>query len=515
MKTKATLYNSVTNILLYFLTIFVGIINRWAIIRFLGIEYQGINSLFSNILSMLSIAELGIGTAIVFHLYKPLEQKNTEEIKALMQFYRRCYYAIALAVFILGIIFIPFLDFFVNDPPGDCSVAFIYGWYLGDVVISYLFTFKRSILIADQKGYIITCCDIIYQITVKIGQAVILAFSGDFILYLVVMILCRAAENIGINVISNRRYPFLRDKKIIPISQTILNDIKRKVKGTFFHKIGSFMVLGTDNLIISRFLGLTEVGIYSNYFLIINSIQNICVKALTSATASVGHMLTEGDLKKNQRIYKQLLILNGLLVTVGISGVYSVASLFVSVIFGKEFIISSFTLFILTLNMYLQGTRTVYNMFKEAAGILYEDRWVPLVESFVNIAASVMLVKVFGLAGIFMGTILSTMIIFSYTYPVLVTQNILKITITHYWMGFFWMFGTAVLSIVISKALCIWMNENVFLTMSVWGIMIGDSILVLIVSSMIYILFFALWQEESKNLVVKLKAIQKNYFRRI
>ena len=163
MKTRNSFYNSLAGLLYYFITILLGIVNRKAVIAFLGIEYQGINSLFGNILSMLSIAELGIGTAIIYHLYRPLSEGNLQAVKSLMNFYRKCYYAIAMAVLIFGLLVIPFLNMFIQGYTLLYPLWFLYIWFLADVVLSYLFTFKRSILIADQKNYLVLLCDLLYQ----------------------------------------------------------------------------------------------------------------------------------------------------------------------------------------------------------------------------------------------------------------------------------------------------------------------------------------------------------------
>lgn len=509
MKTKATLYNSITNLCLYFVTILVGIVNRQAIIQILGIEYQGINSLFSNVLSMLSIAELGIGAAIVYHLYQPLEEGDVETLKALMLFYRKCYYVIAAVVLSIGIVFIPFLHFFITENPTQYSISFIYCFFLVDVVISYLFTFKRSILIADQKNYIITLCDIVFQLAVKIGQAIILLLSKSFVGYLIFMVLCRMAENLAINIIANRTYGFLNSKVACPLSKEILTDIRKKVSGAFFHKIGNFVVLGTDNLLISRFLGLATVGVYSNYYLVINSIQSICSKTLTAATASVGHMLTEKNEQKSQQIFNQLLILNGFLVTVGASGIYCIATPFISLTFGDEYTVSQFTLFILSLNMYLQGTRTVYSVFKEAAGILYEDRFIPLLESFINIVSSVLFVKWCGLAGIFLGTIVSTMILYTYTFPVLVAKRLLNISLKRYWKNFFWMLATVLLTLCLTKRICLKCNTILPATLSPFGVIVIDCLLVSFLSATLYLGFFAYWQKGYFELLERFKKYRK------
>ena len=241
MKTRNSFYNSLAGLLYYFITILLGIVNRKAVIAFLGIEYQGINSLFGNILSMLSIAELGIGTAIIYHLYRPLSEGNLQAVKSLMNFYRKCYYAIAMAVLIFGLLVIPFLNMFIQGYTLLYPLWFLYIWFLADVVLSYLFTFKRSILIADQKNYLVLLCDLLYQFFSKIGQIVVLFCTRDFICYLAVMVISRLAENFLINGLANRKYPFLKGNDSISLEKEILDDIKQKVKGAVFHKIGGFL----------------------------------------------------------------------------------------------------------------------------------------------------------------------------------------------------------------------------------------------------------------------------------
>lgn len=504
MKTKYTFYNSVTNLIYYFITILLGIITRRTVIQILGIQYQGIDGLFNNVLSMLNIAELGIGTAIIYHLYEPLRVKNIDTIKALMQFYKKSYRTIALIVLGLGLLAVPFLKYIVTNNTTDYPLALIYIWFLADTVVSYLFTYKRSILIADQKNYVVTLCNILYQFLVKIGQVSILIITKNFICYLVIMVFARLIENILINSIANYKYPYLKEKQVQHLPSPILKDIKEKVSGAFCHKIGTFVVLGTDNILISRFLGLAVVGIYSNYFLVINAIQNICSQVLTAATASVGHMLTEKNCEKNFRIFNELQILNGGMVNCASAGIYCVATPFIAAVFGEKFTVSEFCIFVLALNFYVRGMRTVYSIFKDTAGILYEDRFIPIIESLVNIVVSIIFIHFFGLAGVFIGTITSSILLYVYTYPKFVYKKVLHHSIPEYYKNLLWLISIAMISMILSKTLCQMITyENLILQI------FSNCIIVLIVSNALYFLGYALWKPELKDLWDKISVLVK------
>lgn len=502
MKTKHTFYNSLAGLSYYVMTIVLGILNRKAVIGILGIEYQGINGLFGNVLSMLSIAELGIGTAIIYHLYRPLCEGDLPAVKALMQFYKKCYLAVAAVIVLCGLLLIPFLKWIVTDNTTAFPLPVIYIWFLLDSAVSYLFTYKRSILIADQKNYLVAGCDLLYQFAVKLGQIAVLWLTGHFILYLAMMALCRLVENLFINYLSNRYYPFLRERDKLPLDREVLEDIRQKVKGTIFHKIGSFIVLGTDNILISRFLGLAAVGIYSNYFLIINAVKSICSQIITAATASVGHMLAEEDEEKNYRIYTELQLLNGMLINCGATGVFCVATPVIALIFGEDYVVSEFTLFVLSCNFYVQGMRTVFQIFKETAGILYEDRYVPVVESAINIGASLALLYYFGLAGVFMGTILSSVILYVYTYPLLVYRRVLKHSVAEYYRELFWSGATSIICMAAAKTVC----QNVILENTTGQILFNSAVAIL-VGNGFYLAGYMMWKKEAGTLADKVKRL--------
>lgn len=452
MKTKYTFYNSIVNLIYYILTVLLGLLNRKVLINTMGIKYQGINGLFSNILSMLSIAELGIGMTIIYHLYRTLEENNIILTRALISFYRKCYNWIALIITFFGIALIPFLPLVIPEVISlPVNINIIYLCFLLDSVCSYLFTYKRSILIADQKNFIVIIFDIFYQVIMKSLQIVILYTTHNYIYYLVIMVVFRLIENILLNQLVLYKYPFLHKLKHCSLPHIIKADIIQKVQGSMFHKMGSFFVMGTDNILLSHFFGLTVVGIYSNYELIITVLKNISTQIVGASTASVGHMLLEKDTHKNNLVFQQLQLINGGIMNLCASGIYCVTTPLIQFVFGTEFILSDTILLFLTFKFYITGMRQVYSVFKEASGILYEDRYIPLLESLINIIMSLVFIYFFGLVGIFLGTIISSFLLFFYTYPILVYKPILNKSYISYYLQLLRLIIIMLLSVFISK----------------------------------------------------------------
>ncbi len=417
MRSTNSIKNAITAVISNVVTILIGIVSQAIFIKTLGAEYLGINGLFTNIVSMLGIVELGIGSAIIYNLYEPIAKDDKEKIKSLMNFYKKSYRVIAVIVFIIGMMIIPFLKNIVGDISIDINIEFIYSLFIIDVVASYLLTYKRSILYANQKTYITNIVHIGYLIVMNTLQIVILLIAKNFIAYLMIKIICRILENIVITIIANRKYPYIKEKNVKKIDKKTTKDIIKKVKGLIFHKVGSFVVLGTDNIIISKFLGVVTVGLYSNYNMIIQAVSNLFLQVFDSLTASVGNLLVENNCKKSYEIYKNMLMMNSILFTFATTEIICLIEPFIKVWIGEQYILSKVVLIILMVNFYIQGMRKTCLVFKMAAGIFHEDRYFPIIESIINIIVSVILVKIIGLPGVFLGTIVSTLPVILISYP--------------------------------------------------------------------------------------------------
>ena len=417
MRTRNSIKNTIGSMLSNITTIVVGLIAQAIFIKILGEEYLGINGLFTNIISMLGIVELGIGSAIIYNLYKPIAKNEKEKIKSLMQFYKKSYSIIAIIILIIGLLIMPFLDFFVDDVSVNINIYIVFLLFIIDIVCSYLLSYKRSILIADQKNYIINIIHIAYVVIMNIIQIIILLLTKNFYLYLIVKIVMRILENIVITSYVNKKYKYLTDKNIEALDKEVEKDIFTKIKALFFHKVSSFIISGTDNIIIAKFIGIVSVGLYSNYYLIINAIKTLITQMINSTTSSIGNLLVTENKTKCYEVFKRIRFINFWLSCFSSVAILVIMDSFITIWIGEKYILSLLVLIVLVINLYQKLMRSAYLSFKEAAGIFHEDRFVPIVESVLNIVASIVLLKIFGLAGVFMGTIISGFALWFYSYP--------------------------------------------------------------------------------------------------
>lgn len=366
---------------------------------------------------MLSISELGFGIAIIYNLYKPVAENDIEKIKTLVKYYQKIYRIIALIILGIGLCLLPFIPLFVGDISIDVNLQLTFILFLSDSIVSYLMTYKRSIIQADQKEYFISKINIIYLLLVNIVQIIILLLTKNFILYLIIRVFFRLLENISINHVANKKYPYLKDKDIVPIEEELKKNIHQKVKGLLFHKIGDYVVSGTDSIIISMTLGLNQLGLYNNYYFITNYVNILFGQIFSSVTSSVGNLIVEDKSKKTLQIYKTMLFANSWIYCFCAICLFVLIEPFITIWIGEEYVLSKGVLLAIVLNFYVQGLRKTDTTFKEAAGIFFEDRYISIIEAVINIVFSLLFVKFFGLAGVLMGTICSTMVLFLYSFP--------------------------------------------------------------------------------------------------
>lgn len=438
MRTYNSIKNMIYSIISNALTIIIGFLVQKVFLSILGTEYLGLNSLYTNIVSMLAIADLGIGSAIIYNLYEPVAKNKKEKIKSLMRFYRNTYRIISLIIFVIGLILIPFLETIVGKttiPNFELIILFIL--FLLDTVSSYLLSYKRSLLYADQKIYITSIVHLGYLVIMNSLLIGCLLLTKNYYLYLIIKIICRILENVVICIIADKKYPYLKEKEVKKLSKETINDIILKVKGLIFHKIGSFFVLGTDNIIISMFLGVTIVGLYNNYYLVIYALTTLICQGFTSFTASVGNLLALESKDRIFQVFKRIRFLNYLVASYTAVSILVVMESFISCWYGAEYLLDTSVLIVLVINYYLTVMRYNISIFKEAAGIFHEDRYVPIVESIVNIVASLILLKFFGLAGVFLGTIISNLILHFYSYPKYVYKELFKDNYKNYFKSIF------------------------------------------------------------------------------
>lgn len=430
-RTKSSIKNTIASIASNLLTILINFVVQAIFLKILGIEYSGINGLFSNILTMLGIVEMGLGNAIIFNLYKPIAEKNKEKIKSLMKFYQKSYHIIAIIVSIIGLSLIPILPEIVGTVQADVNINIIYLLFLFDTVAGYLLSYKRSILYANQENYIVNVIHIGYLIIMNTLQLVVLYLFRNYYMYLGVKVIMRIVENLAITFIADKKYQYLKEKDVQELSKETKDDIFKKIKAMFLHKIGGFVVNGSDNIIISYFLGVETVGLYYNYYIIINAVYTLFTQLIASTTASVGNLLASNS-KKTFEVFKKIRFLN--FWTVSFSGIciLVIMNSFINIWIGEKYILPNVILMVLVFNYYQKSMRNCYIAFKDAAGIYYEDRYVPILESVINIVTSIIFLKLFGLVGVFLGTVFSGFVLHFYSYPRFVYKKIFKRTYRQY-----------------------------------------------------------------------------------
>ena len=418
MRSLKSFRNMFFSVLSNVITIFIGFIVQAVFLKHLGSEYLGINGLFTNIVSMLAIVDLGIGTAIIYNLYKPVASNDTEKIKSLMAFYRKSYTRIAMAVLAVGLLVVPFLGIIVGKNSITDSIYIIYALFLLDASLSYVLSYKRSILYADQKNYIMSIIHIVYLFVMNSLLLLILYKTQNYLLFLGTKIVMRFIENLAIYMIADRRYSYLRDKDVKPLDKETKDDIFIKVRGLMYHKIGYFISSGSDNIIISLFLGgVKTVGYYVNYHTIIFAVTTMIGQAFSAITSSIGNLLVESKKSKKYEVYEKINFLNFWIAGFCATCIFVIMESFITIWIGSEYVLARFVLIVLSINCYLVIARNTMNSFKEASGIFHEDRFVPFIESGVNIAFSIILLKIFGLAGVFLGSILGVLVLHLYSYP--------------------------------------------------------------------------------------------------
>lgn len=502
---KSSFKNMITAVSSNVLTIIVGLVAQAVFIKILGSEYLGLNGLFSNVISMLGIVELGMGSAIIYNMYKPIAEENHEKIKSLMQFYKKSYRIITLIISIIGIMIIPFIKYIVDieSVTVGINVYLVYILFLLETICSYILSYKRSMLYANQKEYITNIIHMGYTILVNTMQLTFLYFTHDYYLYLIIKVMMRLVENIVISSYVNRRFSYLLDNNVTKLDSKTEKDIFQKIKALFFHKIGTFIVSGTDNIIISKYLGLVTVGLYSNYYMIINAVQTVINHIIQATRASVGNLLVTESKTKQFDIFNKIRFVNFWISCFSSICIFVIMDSFITIWIGYKFVLPTKVLLVLVINFFIVSSRSTYGAFKEAAGIFYEDRFVPIIESLLNIVLSIIFVKKFGLMGVFMGTIASGLVLWCYSYPKYVYNKLFGRKISDYIKETIYYFIIFILIAGFTYSLAILISfDNIYLQF------ISNVLIALIVPNVIMLLLFSK-DENFKYFINMLKGLKK------
>ena len=476
-------------------------VTRMVFVRVLSVEYLGLNGLFSNILSILSFAELGVGSAIIYSMYKPLAENDEMKLKALMNLYKQAYVSIGIVIIVIGTMLTPFLEFFVKDMPDIPYIRLIYIMYIANSGFSYFFSYKRSVLIADQKKYIESFYHYSFYLIRNVLQIIILLLTKNFLLYLGIQVLSTLAENITISKKADKLYPFLKGKNNIKLDQKERNTIFRNVKAMMLHKLGSVIVMGTDNLLISKFVGIIEVGIYSNYLLIINALNQIFGMIFQAMTASIGNLGVTEKNEKNKFIFNCIDFLGFWIYAFASICLINLFNPFINLWLGEKYLFSIPIVLLIVVNFYLTGRRKSVLTFRDALGLFWYDRYKPLFESGINLVVSIVLAILFGIEGIIIGTIISTLTTCFWIEPYVLYKYGFKASVVSYFIKYTIRTVIMILVGIITCFIC-----NLFSNYTLPGF-IGRMVICAIVPNTLFLIIF--WKTKELQYLIN---ILKNIF---
>jgi O-antigen/teichoic acid export membrane protein len=446
MRTVNSMKNAATGIGGKSLTIILQFISRTVFIYTLGKEYLGISSLFSNILHVLSITELGIGTAIVYSLYKPLVDKDEYSVSANMNFLRKAYFVVGSIVGVIGLILIPFLPSIMKETTNLVNINLVYILYLFQSVSSYwFFAYKSLLLKADQKSYIINISKYLLLLFSVCLQIIILIVLRSFILYTIVGITSNIALNLIISYRVDKLYPYLKKYKDARLLEDEKRSVYKNLFGVSMYKINSTIVRSTDSIIISSFIGTIAVGLYSNYHLIVNTLVTMSKLFFSSFTASVGNLFVSEDKEKSEFIFRCLSFLSFWLYGFAAITLWILFNPFIRLWVGEEYLFDSYIVLVIVLDFLLDGYQQVSIAYKDACGLFWKGRYRPLATGVINIVASVILAPRIGIAGVLLGTIISRMLTTWWFEPWMVYKFAFGMEVKNYFFRYFKFFGLVLL----------------------------------------------------------------------
>ncbi len=470
-RVKKSMKNSAVGIASQLILSIIAFVSRTVFINTLGVEYLGVSSLYSNILNMLSLSDLGIYTVMLFSLYKPLANKDESKIAALITYYKKLYWIIAGVVLFLGLGCIPFLNFLIKDSTFEYRELLIYYiLYLMISLCSYIAVSKVTLLRADQNAYIVQISTTATTICMDIIQIVLLLTTRNFLLYLIMQIAFVLGNNIILSLIADRKYPFLKKKSCVSNKKELHDSILKNIKSTLIYKVSGMMMNSTDNILISVILGTAVVGYYSNYVTIFSLVNKFIMILINAIMASIGNFLAIKSKEEKYNLFNVLLL-----------GFYFIATLccgcylcgmqdFISIWIGEEFLLSKSFLYALVFYRFVYCVIHPLWMFRESSGLFIYTKYVTLFAAVVNIVLSVILGNIMGLSGIIVATAISYLVTVFWYEPKVMCKNMFFSKFSEYCKKTIILVATSVPCLIIGWGLGYWETDSIFILLIKFGV---------------------------------------------
>lgn len=462
-KTRNSSLNFIFSVLSQITNIVLAFIVRTVFIKCLGVEYLGLNGLFTNIISVLSLAELGVSSAIIYSMYKPVSENDTDKICQLINYYKKLYSIIALVVLAVGLAFFPFLDFFINLESDVPNVKYYYFLFLGQTVSSYLIVYRTSVLTAYQKDYIISRTAIISNVISYIGQIVVLLLFKNYVIYMLVAIICTFLCNAVNSIIASKRYPFINNKKALPKDEQTA--IWNNIKSMFAYKLGSVILNNTDNLLISKLVNTLTLGFYSNYCLIIDKIAAVVNLIFTSLQASLGNYNVKSSPSQKYFMFKVISFIEYWVYGFCCICFCLLIDVFIEIWLGSNYQLDMIVVYICVFNFYLKGVLYPLWCFRNTTGMFKDTKYTMFIAATINIVLSVVLGLKIGLVGILLATAIARICTNIWYEPLKLFKNYFGQPVFKYYVNEIIRILFLIVLIIIShNILSLFTPENLYLT---------------------------------------------------
>ena len=485
-RTENSMKNMVTGLFGQMVTLILQFIYRTIFIQLLGVSYLSINGLFTNILSIFSFAELGIGQAIVFSLYKPIRNNDINKIQALKELYKKTYTMIGLTIFGLGIVFIPFLPALLAGEAGNVDHLYlIYLLFVLDSGVTYFFSYRQSFLSACQKQYVLNVTNMALSILREGMRIVLIVTVRMYIPVLIFNVLFNVFQNAWLSWRIEKMYPFLKDTNNASLTKDEKKSIFKNVRALIIYKIGTLSLNSTDNIIITAVVGLNWVGLYSNYQVLVTSVSAFISILFSSLTASIGNLNAGDDMAQKKKIFN---VTN--LATFWMYSISSVCFLValtptITMWIGEKWTLDFATVVVICLNTYVAGMLYAPFNYRQTMGLFVHGKWRPVISAVINIVVSIILGYAWGLKGVLAGTIISRLTTNVWYDPYIVYKKGFKQSSVEYFIHY----GTYLVLLVIGSIIGM-MIAQIYVFGGLFDILLHCILCIVILSALYTVLFY-------------------------
>ena len=488
-RTEYSLINIMAGMGGYALNILVSFVCRMIFVRCLSVEYLGINGLFSNILSMLSLSELGIGTAMGYALYRPVAEGNEQKIASYMKLYGTAYRVIGLIVASCGVALLPFLPVLVSETPDiPENLTLLYLLFLFNTASSYFFSYRSAILMANQRNYVVTAISYVMVVVQNALQIAVLLLWSNYLLYLLIQIAVQFLNYVLISRKATKDYPYITDRSAPPLTKEEKWTLARNVKALTVTKLSGVLVNNTDNIVITYFNGLVTTGVISNYTLLSGMLSSLVSQIFVGFSASIGNLNAVESDEHKYRIFKTLNLANFWLYAWGAVGITVLSGDMLAFFFGQEYVADSVIPLLLAINFYMLGMQSVVGMYKSSMGLFRYGQYTLLVTAVLNLVGDVVLGRLYGVAGILAATALARLVSNTWYEPYVVFKHGLKRSALEYlprYLGY-----AALLAAVMVGCLLLTWN----LTLPLGWRLLAKFVVCIVVPNGVFVLVF--WHSE-------------------